>query len=584
MNSSKSNESNQLFCQKHNQKYIRFICCFDGCNFGNLICDTCLTNDPRHMQQHKSYVSDTNHFFATQTKMTQKLLPSIAESVQDIDKNFKEYNQHCDSEVAEIDKDFAEIFKTFFNISEAAKNFLKDQIRTEGKKFQPRLQDLQNKLQELNQTKKKDSNIFNMIFSRDNDEVTASSQEELVAKLIKKNGPLNLIRAESFALSQELSQIKSKKVSYKHLDESKKLFEQIKDAFESQTKDMYRKFKALLEGADNEDLRQSIFAGIKSTVSLSNSMILSKKASIVSIDLSSSSSSNPLKRSITLTSEDNEKKPARQLKKVAQFPSLSNKNVLEAIRINGSFNYRIEDSYLNNQPEQGPFEFEDGSIYYGHIQDSKRNGRGKQMFQDGAYYEGFWKDDIPFGMGRIIRNNGDVYQGQINNFKAHGKGVFKTLKGEYMYNGDWLEDLKHGKGDEVIQGKYLFSGDFLYGKKHGNGEIKFVDGTIYVGEFKEGEITGEGQFIYPNGEKYVGCVKDGQKYGKGSYVWPDGRNYDGTYMNNLPHGKGMFIWPDGYIYNGNWVNGVQHGQGLEIDPEGNEKEGVWENGVWKNWV
>lgn len=55
---------------------------------------------------------------------------------------------------------------------------------------------------------------------------------------------------------------------------------------------------------------------------------------------------------------------------------MTNKEVLEAIRVNGSFNYRIEDSYFNNQQEQGPFEFEDGSVYYGHIHEQKRHGRG----------------------------------------------------------------------------------------------------------------------------------------------------------------------------------------------------------------
>lgn len=29
----------------------------------------------------------------------------------------------------------------------------------------------------------------------------------------------------------------------------------------------------------------------------------------------------------------------------------------------------MEDSYYNSIPEQGPFEYEDGSVYYGHIKD-----------------------------------------------------------------------------------------------------------------------------------------------------------------------------------------------------------------------
>lgn len=73
----------------------------------------------------------------------------------------------------------------------------------------------------------------------------------------------------------------------------------LKDNFESSCKEMYRKFKALIEGTGDDDLRKSIFQGMKSTnssasSSLANSIILNKqKAPVVSIDLSAS----PLKAS-----------------------------------------------------------------------------------------------------------------------------------------------------------------------------------------------------------------------------------------------------------------------------------------------
>jgi hypothetical protein len=48
MSTKNSQIINVLQCQRHNSKLIRYICCFDGCNFGNLMCETCVNNDPKH--------------------------------------------------------------------------------------------------------------------------------------------------------------------------------------------------------------------------------------------------------------------------------------------------------------------------------------------------------------------------------------------------------------------------------------------------------------------------------------------------------------------------------------------------------
>ena len=78
-----------------------------------------------------------------------------------------------------------------------------------------------------------------------------------------------------------------------------------------------------------------------------------------------------------------------------------------------------EDSYFNNIQEQGTFQYEDGSVYMGHMKDNRRYGRGKLLFSDWAYYEGYWKDDAPFGYCRFIKSNGDLYEGMCLNFKAN---------------------------------------------------------------------------------------------------------------------------------------------------------------------
>ena len=39
------------------------------------------------------------------------------------------------------------------------------------------------------------------------------------------------------------------------------------------------------------------------------------------------------------------------------------------------------------------------------------------------------------------------------------------------YNGEWLEDMKHGQGISVDQNGNMYEGQFQLGKKHGRGRL-----------------------------------------------------------------------------------------------------------------
>ena len=115
----------------------------------------------------------------------------------------------------------------------------------------------------MNSNKKKDSNIFSMLFSRESEELTQINEENIL-KLIKKNDPLNKIRSQSHLLSQELEKVKDTKIFYKREDQQQ-LFNEIHDEFQKSCKEIYRKFKIFIEGAEEDDLRKSVFAGMKSS-------------------------------------------------------------------------------------------------------------------------------------------------------------------------------------------------------------------------------------------------------------------------------------------------------------------------------
>ena len=65
----------------------------------------------------------------------------------------------------------------------------------------------------------------------------------------------------------------------------------------------------------------------------------------------------------------------------------------------------------------------------------------------------------------------------------HGKGVYTYHNGD-MYDGEWREDKRHGKGtvtyapaDDGSTEKYV--GDWVEGKMHGLGRYEYADGGIY---------------------------------------------------------------------------------------------------------
>lgn len=129
------NSIKTINCKKHSQNQVKFICSLQECTFNPLICDTCMKFEPQHINSHKTYIYSYNDFLNYQNgKLSAKFFPSLNLITSDIEKKITSYSQHCEGEVQEIDRDFATLFKIFFNISENAKNFLKDHVKGEIRK------------------------------------------------------------------------------------------------------------------------------------------------------------------------------------------------------------------------------------------------------------------------------------------------------------------------------------------------------------------------------------------------------------------------------------------------------------------
>ena len=78
--------------------------------------------------------------------------------------------------------------------------------------------------------------------------------------------------------------------------------------------------------------------------------------------------------------------------------------------------------------------------YDGDFKEGKMDGEGQCFDQNGnLIYEGQWKNNLIHGKGIYIWNEGKRYEGEFMHGKKHGKGKF-YLNGELIYEGTWKFD------------------------------------------------------------------------------------------------------------------------------------------------
>lgn len=60
------------------------------------------------------------------------------------------------------------------------------------------------------------------------------------------------------------------------------------------------------------------------------------------------------------------------------------------------------------------------ALFFGEIEETKRQGKGVMKYKSGRIYEGEWISDLRHGRGYERYQNGNVYLGQFEKGKAHG--------------------------------------------------------------------------------------------------------------------------------------------------------------------
>jgi hypothetical protein len=70
----------------------------------------------------------------------------------------------------------------------------------------------------------------------------------------------------------------------------------------------------------------------------------------------------------------------------------------------------------------------------------------------------------------------------------NGSGKWKKSEAvtSNQYEGDYLNDKKHGHGQFNWESGNWYSGNYRHDKRHGLGEMHWADGTVYDGEWEYG--------------------------------------------------------------------------------------------------
>lgn len=103
---------------------------------------------------------------------------------------------------------------------------------------------------------------------------------------------------------------------------------------------------------------------------------------------------------------------------------------------------------------------------------------------------------------KVSYPNGDRYQGETAGSREtlrHGGGVYHYGGGHGHYEGEWVDDEKHGCGTFFFEDGDVFDGQWCNDRQHGRGHTAHWSPEagvwVYSGEFREGRRHGSGELI-----------------------------------------------------------------------------------------
>lgn len=230
----------------------------------------------------------------------------------------------------------------------------------------------------------------------------------------------------------------------------------------------------------------------------------------------------------------------------------------------------------------------DNGVYEGEgtLLTKKRNGHGVMKYTNGEIYEGQWKDDKRHGKGELYRPK--AYLSKAYSYTGTWVDDHLNLgtyvEGDTTYNGEFKDGKYNGHG--TITKKlynssvyYSYEGSFVAGNKHGQGTETCSEYT-YTGAFAQNMLHGKGKKVFSNKDYCDGIFVNGRfSKGKMRKTEATGDVYEGSYESYAYNGHGKLTMTDGTVYTGNFKAGQLHGIITITKPDGTKIKEKYENGV-----
>ena len=156
------------------------------------------------------------------------------------------------------------------------------------------------------------------------------------------------------------------------------------------------------------------------------------------------------------------------------------------------------------------------------------------------------------------KNNDLIYE------LIKGKGYIKDYGyfGKLIFEGEYMNGVKNGKGIEYLDGEINFEGEYKNGEKNGKGKEYFHNKKlIFEGEYKNGKRNGIGNSYYFNIETicFKGNYRDGIRNGKGKEynrlsgeILFEGEFLYGHKIKGKEYDKGKVEYEGEYLYDRKW--------------------------------
>jgi len=177
-------------------------------------------------------------------------------------------------------------------------------------------------------------------------------------------------------------------------------------------------------------------------------------------------------------------------------------------------------------------------------------------------------------MPLVTYSDGSTYDGDLVDDVRHGQGTYTWKNGD-TYTGTFVDGARSGEGNFTWYHGVSYTGTFVDGALTGEGVKTWTNGTSYTGSFVDGVRTGQGTMISADGSVFIGAWIDDKQNGEGLKVWADGTRYVGSYANGKQHGEGVKTWESGKIYVGTFANDQFNGEGTGTEPNGDVYTGTF---------